>query len=199
MSPRPFCHALAPRRPTSEGPLGGKQTASLHLSAPSSHECPDADRDIRVHHDLPMTLTEAARDFLAQRRIAVVGVSRNSKEPANYVFRRQAAARGGCSTVLSGFPIRPGCKQAGLLRRRQALVTILTERPPTRFGAWTERGENPHCHPLPRCERNPAVPPASRLRSQLPLSPTSPCVPHPPPRPFAFAGWMVNRHLGRRA
>lgn len=35
-----------------------------------------------------MTLAEAARDFLAQKRIAIVGVSRNSSEAANFIFRR---------------------------------------------------------------------------------------------------------------
>lgn len=34
------------------------------------------------------TLTDAARDFLAQKRIAVVGVSRSAKQPANFVFRK---------------------------------------------------------------------------------------------------------------
>lgn len=33
------------------------------------------------------TLKEAADDFLAQRRIAVVGVSRSSNEAANLVYR----------------------------------------------------------------------------------------------------------------
>lgn len=34
------------------------------------------------------TLTEAAREFLAQKRIAVVGVSRQSNHTANFIFRR---------------------------------------------------------------------------------------------------------------
>jgi uncharacterized protein len=34
------------------------------------------------------TLREAAEEFLAQRRIAVAGVSRDPKQPANLVFRR---------------------------------------------------------------------------------------------------------------
>lgn len=34
------------------------------------------------------TLREAADEFLAQRRIAVAGVSRDSKQPANLVYRR---------------------------------------------------------------------------------------------------------------
>lgn len=33
------------------------------------------------------TLKEAAQDFLAQQRIAVAGVSRDSKQPANLIFR----------------------------------------------------------------------------------------------------------------
>ena len=35
-----------------------------------------------------MTLREAAEDFLAQRRIAVAGVSRDTKQPANLIYRR---------------------------------------------------------------------------------------------------------------
>ena len=34
------------------------------------------------------TLAEAAKDFLAQKRIAVVGVSRDSRQPANFNFRK---------------------------------------------------------------------------------------------------------------
>jgi uncharacterized protein len=34
------------------------------------------------------TLREAAEEFLAQRRIAVAGVSRDPKQPANLVYRR---------------------------------------------------------------------------------------------------------------
>jgi uncharacterized protein len=39
-----------------------------------------------------MTLAEAAREFLAQKRIAVVGVSRHPDQAANYVFRKLRAA-----------------------------------------------------------------------------------------------------------
>ena len=35
-----------------------------------------------------MTLGEAAADFLAQRRLAVAGVSRDPKQPANLIYRR---------------------------------------------------------------------------------------------------------------
>ncbi len=38
------------------------------------------------------TLSDAAGDFLAQKRIAVVGVSRTSTQPANFVFRKLRAA-----------------------------------------------------------------------------------------------------------
>ncbi len=38
------------------------------------------------------TLFAAAGDFLAQKRIAVVGVSRTSTQPANFVFRKLRAA-----------------------------------------------------------------------------------------------------------
>jgi len=34
------------------------------------------------------TLKDAAAEFLAQRRIAVVGVSRDDKQPANLIYRR---------------------------------------------------------------------------------------------------------------
>lgn len=34
------------------------------------------------------TLKEAAREFLSQRRIAVVGVSRDAQQPANLIYRR---------------------------------------------------------------------------------------------------------------
>ncbi len=34
------------------------------------------------------TLAEAAADFLSQKRIAVVGVSRDSRQPANFNFRK---------------------------------------------------------------------------------------------------------------
>jgi hypothetical protein len=35
-----------------------------------------------------MTMIEATRDFLAQKRIAVVGVSRQSNQAANFIFRK---------------------------------------------------------------------------------------------------------------
>lgn len=38
------------------------------------------------------TLPDAASDFLAQKRIAVVGVSRTASQPANFVFRKLRAA-----------------------------------------------------------------------------------------------------------
>ena len=38
------------------------------------------------------TLSDAASNFLAQKRIAVVGVSRTSTQPANFVFRKLRAA-----------------------------------------------------------------------------------------------------------
>lgn len=39
-----------------------------------------------------ITLREVADDFLAQRRIAVAGVSRNIKQPANLISRRLSDA-----------------------------------------------------------------------------------------------------------
>jgi len=39
-----------------------------------------------------MTLQEAARDFLAQKRIAIVGASRDSRAPANFVLRKLRVA-----------------------------------------------------------------------------------------------------------
>ena len=46
------------------------------------------------------TLRQAADDFLSQHRIAVAGVSRDSKQPANLIYRRlrdthQPQRRGG--------------------------------------------------------------------------------------------------------
>jgi predicted CoA-binding protein len=38
------------------------------------------------------TLTQAADEFLAQPRIAVAGVSRDAKQPANLIYRRLRAA-----------------------------------------------------------------------------------------------------------
>jgi CoA binding domain len=35
-----------------------------------------------------ITLDEAANEFLARRRIAVAGVSRDTKQPANLIYRR---------------------------------------------------------------------------------------------------------------
>src|SRR3954447_10289710 len=35
-----------------------------------------------------LTLSEAAHEFLSLRRIAVIGVSRDSAQPANLIFRR---------------------------------------------------------------------------------------------------------------
>ena len=38
------------------------------------------------------SLREAADEFLAQRRIAVAGVSRDTKQPANLIYRRLRGA-----------------------------------------------------------------------------------------------------------
>jgi predicted CoA-binding protein len=46
------------------------------------------DRDRRQGGRRVSTLREAAEDFLAQRRIAVAGVSRDPKQPANLIYRR---------------------------------------------------------------------------------------------------------------
>jgi predicted CoA-binding protein len=37
---------------------------------------------------MPTTLKSAAEEFLAQKRIAVAGVSRDTKQPANLIYRR---------------------------------------------------------------------------------------------------------------
>jgi predicted CoA-binding protein len=47
------------------------------------------------------TLTDAAREFLAQKRIAVVGVSREPKRAANFVFRKLR------DTGHEVFPVNP--------------------------------------------------------------------------------------------
>ena len=44
------------------------------------------DRSARVSEVIP--LSAAADEFLAQRRIAVAGVSRDPKQPANLIYRR---------------------------------------------------------------------------------------------------------------
>lgn len=60
-----------------------------------------------------MTLEEAALQFLAQPRIAVVGVSRQPKEAANFVFRKLRAAGhtvvpvNPSATELEGSPCYP--------------------------------------------------------------------------------------------
>jgi uncharacterized protein len=45
----------------------------------------------RSHSATRITLREAAEEFLAQARIAVAGVSRDSKQPANLIYRRLRA------------------------------------------------------------------------------------------------------------
>jgi uncharacterized protein len=52
-----------------------------------------------------MSLQEAVDDFLAQRRIAVAGVSRNGKLPANAIYRKLKAA--GYET----FAVNPGASE----------------------------------------------------------------------------------------
>jgi hypothetical protein len=47
------------------------------------------------------TLAEAAKDFLAQKRLAIVGVSRDSRQPANFNFRKLRAAG------YEVFPVNP--------------------------------------------------------------------------------------------
>jgi predicted CoA-binding protein len=50
------------------------------------------------------TLAEAAKDFLAQKRLAVVGVSRDSRQPANFNFRKLRDAG------YAVFPVNPQAK-----------------------------------------------------------------------------------------
>jgi hypothetical protein len=38
--------------------------------------------------DVTMSLREAAEEFLAQPRVAVAGLSRDAKQPANLIYRR---------------------------------------------------------------------------------------------------------------
>ena len=52
------------------------------------------------------TLREAADEFLAQHRIAVAGVSRDSKQPANLIYRRLR------DTGHDVFAINPNTEQA---------------------------------------------------------------------------------------
>ena len=51
------------------------------------------------------TLREAAEEFLEQRRIAVVGVSRDEKQPANLIYRR---LRDSAHVV---FPVNPNATE----------------------------------------------------------------------------------------
>ena len=51
------------------------------------------------------TVADAAREFLAQKRIAVVGVSREAKQPANFVFRKLR------DTGHEVFPVNPAAAE----------------------------------------------------------------------------------------
>lgn len=64
------------------------RTGSSQTDGPvaSTDQVDDA-ADARSAHG-GATLKEAAREFLSQRRIAVVGVSRDSQQPANLIYRR---------------------------------------------------------------------------------------------------------------
>ena len=59
------------------------------------------------------TMQEAAEDFLAQRRVAVAGVSRDSRQPANAIYRRlreggrQVYAVNPMAETLEGDPCYP--------------------------------------------------------------------------------------------
>jgi predicted CoA-binding protein len=50
------------------------------------------------------TLREAAEDFLSQKRIAVAGVSRDGKQPANLIYRRLR------DTDHQVFPVNPNAQ-----------------------------------------------------------------------------------------
>ncbi len=52
-----------------------------------------------------ITLHEAADEFLSQRRIAVAGVSRDSKQPANLIYRRLR------DTGHETFAVNPGAEE----------------------------------------------------------------------------------------
>lgn len=51
------------------------------------------------------TLSDAAGAFLAQKRIAIVGVSRNATKPANFVFRKLR------STGHEVYPVNPAATE----------------------------------------------------------------------------------------
>ncbi len=51
------------------------------------------------------TLSDSAREFLAQKRIAVVGVSRSAQQPANFVFRKLRTAG------REVFPVNPAATE----------------------------------------------------------------------------------------
>ena len=62
-----------------------------------------------------MTLRSAAEEFLAQRRIAVAGVSRDSRQPANLIYRRLRDAG------HEVFPVNPN---ADVLERDAAFASV---------------------------------------------------------------------------
>jgi predicted CoA-binding protein len=51
------------------------------------------------------TLDEAVKEFLAQKRLAVVGVSRSSKEAANFIYRKLRKAG------YEVFPVNPNTQE----------------------------------------------------------------------------------------
>jgi len=66
------------------------------------------------------TLAEAAKDFLAQKRLAIVGVSRDSRQPANFNFRKLRDAD------YEVFPVNP---QAALIEGMPGDVLLARYRP----------------------------------------------------------------------
>ena len=86
--------------------VGGACPAACRLDAPGV-----------IRHRVAMpTLAQAAQDFLAQKRFAIVGVSRDSQQPANLNFRKLHDAGyevfpvNPQATTIEGVPCFPNLK-----------------------------------------------------------------------------------------
>lgn len=66
-------------------------------------------------HSSPVRLRQAAEEFLGQRRIAVAGVSRDAKQPANLIYRRLR------DTGHEVFPVNPNADE---LEGDRAFATV---------------------------------------------------------------------------
>ena len=79
----------------------------------------------------PCTLRDAAAEFLAQDRIAVAGVSRDEKQPANLIYRRLRDA-GLVARLRAALHRETEAAERALLNRLQARYQPQT--PPVAVG-----------------------------------------------------------------